>query len=534
MKQKILFLIVSGITFSYAFAQTVIQTQKVIGGSKYDELHSICVTRDGGLIATGSSYSNKSGEKTQNTRGGADYWIVKMNKAGKIQWDKTIGGNSDDNCKAVIQTSDGGYALVGESYSNISVEKSEDSRGFNDYWIVKLDSAGNIEWDKTIGGNGTELIDNLVQTDDGGYILAGSSDSYASGEKSENTRGNFDMWVVKLNKFGKKVWDKTIGGYDYDLCSGVQITKDGGLILAGFSGSNRSGEKSEDNRGVQSDYWIVKLNRRGNIQWDKTIGGSTDDYCRGVQQTDDGGYIIAGNSNSNISGEKTANSRGGYDYWIVQLNSAGHFLRDKTIGGNNDEIDIWCLEKTSDHGFIFGGSSYSDASGEKTEGNRGASDYWVVKLNRSEKIEWDKTVGGDNYDNLLSIKEIAKGKYAVAGFSWSDISGDKIFSSRGEADYWIVLLTEQQSNIEAASIDDNSTITIDKKNFTAYPNPAKEIIHIIADKKTQFVLTDQWGKTVVTKVIENTGSISVAGLSPGLYYLKNSLTGAVQKIAVEK
>ena len=410
-----------------AFTQAIIQAQKVIGGSKYDELHSIYATKDGGLIAAGSSYSNKSGEKTQNTRGGRDYWVVKMNKTGKIEWDKTIGGNSDDICKAVIQTSDGGYALVGESYSNISVEKSEDSRGASDYWIVKLDSAGNIEWDKTIGGSGTEFIDNLIQTDDGGYILAGSSDSYASGEKTENSRGGLDMWVVKLNEFGKKVWDKTIGGNDYDLNSGVQITRDGGLILAGFSGSNKSGEKSEDNRGVQSDYWIVKLDKRGNIQWDKTIGGSIDDYGRGVQQTDDGGYVIAGNSNSNISGEKTENSRGGYDYWVVKLDSAGHFMRDETIGGNYDEVDVWCLEKTSDGGFIFGGSSYSDISGEKTESSRGASDYWIIKLDNKGKIQWDKTAGGDSYDNLLSIKEVAKGKYALGGYSWSSVSGDKIF-----------------------------------------------------------------------------------------------------------
>ena len=195
-----------------SISQLVIQKQKDIGGSAYDELHGVYVTRDGGLIAGGISYSNKSGDKTQNIRGNSDYWVVKMDKTGKIQWDKTIGGNGSDNLKSVIQTSDGGYALVGESDSYISVEKSEDSRGGFDYWLVKLDSLGNIQWDKTIGGGATELIDNLVQTSDGGFILAGSSDSYASGEKSEFSRGSLDMWVVKLNKYGTKIWDKTIGG----------------------------------------------------------------------------------------------------------------------------------------------------------------------------------------------------------------------------------------------------------------------------------------------------------------------------------
>jgi hypothetical protein len=151
-----------------------------------------------------------------------------MNKTGKIEWDKTIGGNDNDYCKAVIQTLDAGYLLVGESYSNTSVEKSEDSRGGGDYWIVKLDSLGNIEWDKTIGGSGTELIDNVVQRSNGNYLLSGSSDSYRSGEKSEDSRGGLDMWLVELNKSGKKIWDKTIGGNSYDLASGIIITKDGG------------------------------------------------------------------------------------------------------------------------------------------------------------------------------------------------------------------------------------------------------------------------------------------------------------------
>jgi hypothetical protein len=538
MKQKILLIVILSITVNCVFAQAFIQAQKVIGGSKYDELHSTFATKDGGLITAGSSYSNKSGEKTQNTRGGRDYWVIKMNKVGKIEWDKTIGGNGDDYCKAVIQTSDGGYILAGESNSYISVEKSEDSHGYTDYWIVKLDSAGNIEWDKTIGGSGTELIDNVVQTDDGGYMLAGSSDSYASWEKSESTRGSLDMWVVKLNRFGKKVWDKTIGGNDYDLCSGIQITRDGGLILAGFSGSNASGEKSENNRGVQSDFWIVKLNKKGNIEWDRTIGGSADDYGRGVQQTKDGCYIIAGNSNSNISGEKTENSRGGYDYWIIKLDSMGRFMYDKTIGGDYDEIDVWCLEKTSDDGFIFGGSSYSGISGEKTESSRGASDYWVIKLDKEGNIVWDKTVGGEGYDNLLSIKETRKNMYTLGGFSWSGIAGDKTFPSRGEADYWVVVLNDakQVNNIVAPVVttDFKNIPNGNEINFTIYPNPAKDIMNIRVSGKAIFSLSDNSGKIVSTKTLEGNGVIDVSTLAAGTYYLKNNLSWAKQTVIVVK
>ena len=178
MKQKIIYLLmITSALWNALYAQPAIQAQKAIGGTDYDEMRSVYFTKDGGYIAGGLSYSNKSYQKSQNIRGGQDYWVVKVDSAGKIQWDKTIGGNSDDNLKAVIQTLDGGYALVGESLSNISVEKSENSWGGSDWWLVKLDSSGSIQWDKTIGGSGTEYIDYIKQTDDGGFVLAGSTRS---------------------------------------------------------------------------------------------------------------------------------------------------------------------------------------------------------------------------------------------------------------------------------------------------------------------------------------------------------------------
>jgi hypothetical protein len=184
---------------------------------------------------------------------------------------------------------------------------------------------------------------------------------------------------------------KTIGGSDYDLCSPVKLTKDGGVILGGFSASNISGEKSENNRGFSgSDFWIVKLDKKGNIQWDKTIGGYGDDYCHSIVQTPNG-YLLGGNSNSNISGEKTANSWGGYDYWVVKLDKQGNRLWDKTIGGSSDEHDMWSLDSTLDgQGYILGGQSYSPISGNKTEYSRGIYDYWVVKINKKAKFSGTK------------------------------------------------------------------------------------------------------------------------------------------------
>jgi hypothetical protein len=517
----------------YAFSQPVLGPQKTFGGSSYDELRKLCLTKDGGYIAGGLSYSDASGEKSQNSRGADDYWIIKANRNGKIQWEKTFGGDWEDNFKSIIQTNDGGYALIGESSSGISGEKTDYSRGSTDYWLVKLDSLGNIQWDKTYGGSGTEFIDDIVQAQDGSYILAGSSDSYASGEKTEDTRGNFDMWVVKVDVNGNKLWDKTIGGSDYDLCSPVKLTKDGGVILGGFSGSNKSGEKSEDNRGYSSDFWIVKLDKKGNIQWDKTIGGSGDDYCHSLIATGNG-YLAVGNSNSAISGEKTANSWGGYDYWVVKLDRQGNKLWDKTIGGSSEEHDVWSLDSTLDgQGYILGGQSYSPISGNKTEYSKGGYDYWVVKINKKGKILWNKTFGGSDDERLNSIVEIEKNKFLLGGTSWSDISGDKTENSRGSGDYWIVQLNDRTgtSSVIASSQNADAAI-IAATGFKVYPNPVKDILHISVNKETTVSLTNESGKIVFTKKVDKNDIMNIAALPPGIYYLKNNATNESQKIVV--
>jgi hypothetical protein len=550
MKQRIFTLLFfAGAIYAKADAQPTIKAQRTIGGSLTDNLTSINITKDGGLIAGGYSYSNISGEKTENSRGGYDYWVVKFDSLGSIQWDKTIGGSNLDWLTSLTQTSDGGYILGGLSYSNISGEKTENSRGDDDYWIVKLDSSGNIQWDKTIGGSDLDGLNSLQQTSDGGYILGGGSRSNISGEKTENRRGGyeFDYWIVKLDNLGNIQWDKTIGGNSGDNLQSIQQTADNGYILGGNSSSGISGEKTENNRGSNytDDYWIIKLDSLRNIQWDKTIGGSANDYYSFAQQTSDGGYILGGSSTSDISGEKTQRNRGGngaFDYWAVKIDSTGNIQWDKTIGGYRND-NLYALQQTGDDGYILGGASYSNISREKTENNRdvtlNTADYWVVKLNGSGKIQWDKTIGGSDNDYLINIKEIGKDRYVAGGYSYSGISGDKTQSSRGVTDYWLVSLfnktigpginstSQEASDITAQNINNG-------KAFTVYPNPAKDVLHIQTNASATFSLTDQSGKIICTKTITDKGEIDVTNFPPGLYYLKNNATGATQKVVIMK
>jgi len=296
-----------------------------------------------------------------------------------IEWDKTIGGNLHDALRnGLQQTTDGGYILGGSSESDISPDKTENSKGSNDYWVVKLDSTGIVQWDKTIGGNSSDALYRLEQTTDRGYILGGSSVSDSSGDKTENSKGDWDYWLVKIDSTGIVQWDKTIGGNSDDVLRSLQQTTDGGYVLGGWSSSDISGDKTENSTGL-SDCWVVKLDASGTVQWDNTIGGNSIDALHSLQQTSDGGYMLGGYSDSNISGDKTGSSKGGDDYWVVKLDSSGVVQWDNTIGGNSTDW-LYSLQQTTDGGYILGGFSDSDNSGDKTENDKGGNDYWVVKL----------------------------------------------------------------------------------------------------------------------------------------------------------
>ncbi|QMU31036.1 T9SS type A sorting domain-containing protein [Adhaeribacter radiodurans] len=438
---------------------------KTIGGTYIDFLASIQQTRDGGYILGGSSRSDKSGDKSQdyvndpNGNWTYDYWIVKLKADGTKEWDKTSGGNSDDNLSSVQQTSDGGYILGGASSSNISKDKTAGNKGekdingvpTTDYWVVKLNAAGNKEWDETIGGNSGDNLSSVQQTSDGGYILGGTSFSGKSADKSEASRGSGDYWIVKLKASGSKEWDKTFGGDYSDDLSSIKQTNDGGYLLGGTSFSGKSGDKTESNKGEKDgngnptqDYWVVKLMANGTKVWDKTLGGVKSDWFSSVQQTNDGGYIVGGTSDSDISGDKTHFNRGSGDYWIVKLRADGSKEWDKTIGGDGWDA-LTSLQQTRDGGYLLGGYSESGIGLDKSEdiapcGYGCDPDYWIVKLMVDEPLEvqWDMRYGGLGKDNLTTVIKTSDGGYLSGGFTTSGISGDKTQSSQDKNDYWIV------------------------------------------------------------------------------------------------
>lgn len=423
--------------------------ENTIGGTLDDQANASYATSDGGIVIGGYSRSDTSSDKTENSIGFHDFWVIKLDASGNIQWQNTIGGTWPDVLHAIQQTRDGGYILGGTSESDSSGDKNENRKGSDDYWIIKLDSAGTILWQKTIGGSNYQSLQSLSQTVDGGYILGGVSTSNISDDKTENCLGLYDFWVVKIDSVGEIQWQNTIGGAGTDVPLEISQTLDGGYFIGGNSTSSISGDKSEDSIGL-GDYWIVKLDAGGNIEWDNTIGGTNSDQLVAAQQTPDGGYILGGHSKSGISGDKTEPNIQGYDYWIVKLDSIGDIQWQNTIGGMGGpgfgEDRLGCLDQTSDGGYIIAGCSISGIGADKTEPNYGTYDYWILKLDPVGNIEWQNTLNSLGTEFPTSVKQLLGGEYIVSGYSsgYSIGGGDKSEAALGSGwmDFWIVKLVD--------------------------------------------------------------------------------------------
>ena len=289
-----------------------------------------------------------------------------------VTWAKTYGGSSTDIPYSIQQASDGGFIIAGET----------SSFGFNtDVWILKLDVNGGITWQKTYGGVGIDIAHSMQQTSDGGFVVAGETSSFGA---------DTDVWILKLDAQGNIAWQKTYGGVGIDIAHSMQQTSDGGFVVAGETSSF----------GADTDVWILKLDANGNVGWEKRYGGSGEDIAHSIQQTSDGGYIIAGESSSFGLGDK--------DIWILRIASTGEIQWQKTYGTDTSEDSAHSVQQTSDGGFIVAGETIA-----------GRPDIWVLKLDANGVILWQKTYGGANDDAAKSIQQTSDGGYILAGVTSS-------------------------------------------------------------------------------------------------------------------
>jgi hypothetical protein len=435
---------------------------RIYKGNVYDNIKCILQTADHGLLVAGSSSSGIGGDKSQDNHDSSyitfDYWIVRTDSNGSIMWEKTYGGDHHEELIDIRETADHGFIIAGNALSDSSGDITEPTRGagYNDYWMVKTDSAGNIAWNKRFGGNYVDLLTCIIQTNDGGYLLGGTSLSPISGDKSENNHNlsflNYDYWVVKTDGSGNKIWDRTIGGDNYDNLQSVLQMPSGDYLLGGYSRSNISGDKTSDSRG-EADFWIVKLNAAGGVVWDKTFGGDNIDWLFSMTLAADGGFVLAGTSGSSDSiGERTVPLRGVWDYWMVKTDASGNKLWDQAFGGSaSEELEKVIL--TQDNGFLLSGASYSNISGDKTEDNLGVEQGWIVKTDSSGAYEWDRTIFTYGHDETGYTIQTHEGCYISAVQTESDTGGYKSQLNMVAADYWIVKLCYEVPQVSITASD---------------------------------------------------------------------------------
>lgn len=428
---KIIIALILIISFAQSFAQQqlpYIKWEKTYGGSEFDILKSIEATDDGGFILSGTTKS-VDGDLTLGRSGIIDFWVVKIDNNGTLEWQHTYGGSGDEFLRATISTQDGGYLLGGSSNSNDGDVQSG-NKGNDDFWVVKIDNLGNIEWEQSFGGSGDEGLNSLQVSVDGGYLLGGWTVSNDGNIQSGNN-GSADIWVIKINETGGIIWEQTYGSIDFESLSYLETTGDGGYILGGTVIISEPGGE------FLSDFTVLKIDDQGTIIWQRLIGGSKNESIKFIQPTLDNGFLLAGITSSD-DGDIQSGNHGTFptlDYWIVKINELGEIEWERTYGGSEFDI-LRAVLKLDKGGYLLGGTTASD-QGDIQSGNEGTFDFWVIKIDEDGNIEWEETYGGSSTDIIWAIESNMSGDILLGGTTHSE-NGDIQSGNKGVSDYWVV------------------------------------------------------------------------------------------------
>lgn len=404
------------------------------GGASNDILMDILeVEKDYSIVAAGHTLSSNNQEVSDNTNGLSDYWVLKMDTNENIIFDHNFGGDTTELLAVLLETADNGYLLAGSSASGRNGSKSENSKGGFDFWLVKISETGVFQWDKTIGGNDDDFLYSATPTNDGGYILAGSSLSNSSGDKSDGNEGEEDYWIVKVNGTGNVVWDETFGGDSVDVAKNVQVYQNS-IFVGGHSKSDSVGSKHTYNNGGY-DHWIVELSTGGTLINQYGFGGIDDDFLEEMREhPHDAAFWVSGTSYSGVSGDKSSSNYGGSDVWVYIMGVDGVKGLDETFGSSSDDI---CKDmETSPEGSIIVGATSGGSGGSKSSGTQGVRDFWLFKVDTFGGKYWDRNYGGANEDSLEAIFIKCDRGILAGGHSLSGVSGDRTHYNRGSQDYW--------------------------------------------------------------------------------------------------
>ena len=390
----VLFVLISFPLINSVGASSLMWSQ-TYGGADKDASTSLVQTADGGYALVGFTHSFGNGD--------IDAWLIKTDEAGNMEWNKTIGGPDNQGATSLIQTLDGGFAFVGCTVSSedgyIPVGEIPDWY-WSFIWLVKTDEYGNMEWNQTYGGEtGYYYGSSLVQTTDGGYALAGNSFSYYAEDA--------DLLLIKTDPYGNMEWSKSYGGSERESDPyGLVQTLDGGFALVCKTYSYGEG---------YVDVWFIKTDESGNMEWSKTYGGARMDYPTSLLQLLDGSFVLAGCTDS--FGDR------GYDFWLIKTDNHGNVEWNQTYGTENQDTNP-SLVQTSDGGFALAGYTHTDP----------LADLWLVKTDNLGNMLWNQTYPGQAVLGLPSLIQTLDGGFALSGAKGSFDTGDY--------DFWLIKTDE--------------------------------------------------------------------------------------------
>ncbi|HCM32545.1 T9SS type A sorting domain-containing protein [Chryseobacterium sp.] len=477
------------------YAQEVVW-QKDIKSSTQDFLSQVITTIDQQYLITGSSIQSKKLSTESKQNNGYDFHLVKLNQQGEEVWEKYFSGQNHDFLSAVVNTQDGGFLLSGTSYSGKGFDKKEDSKGGSDFWLIRINEFGDELWQKTIGGASDEEARSVIQSTDLGFFVAGNVHNAAKGY------GSKDVLIIRLDKDGKELSQLILGGKGLDEVEKMIPTKDGGALLGMYSRSDAGGSKKTENYG-EGDYWIIKLNKDGKVEWEKNYGGKGDDHVRTMALTSTG-YLIGGESRSERSGSKTVGLEEGTDLWLISLNERGEELWQKSYNFGNRDIlmgtnVLHSADDKSSKGILLGG--YTQAEGRiQTDDET----FWILYLDQEGNEKWRKYVKGESRkkeERLADIKLNRDGSIVLAGTSADEL---------GKENWKIVKLGDKQ-------LDQ----LIEKQDIKIYPNPVSDYAYVEIGfdfKDADIMLYDMGGRLLQSLKTKNkVTKINTQNLIQGAY-----------------
>ncbi|WP_027419120.1 T9SS type A sorting domain-containing protein [Crocinitomix catalasitica] len=515
-------------TSTFTFAQDIdILWQKTIGGNFNDGSNDIVINDAGDIFQIGTSRSDISGDKTEPIIGDRDIWIVKTNAVGEILWDKTIGGTERERSAKAVILANKLYILC-TSGSPISGTRTANHYGLDDYWLVCIDMEGNQLWDISYGGDNYDQTTDIKINPAGNIMIGGTSSSNISGNKTDLIGGEADFWVLEINPIdGSILQQKSIGSNTIDSFTAFSFDTEGNIYLFGDSGSNIEKDKTDPGYG-DADFWIVKMDSDFNIIADKCFGGSSYENAPiGTSFIYENYLYFAGGSGSDDDGNKTTISLGIMDVWLLKVDLDLNLIWDKSLGGFGYEFPS-DLEVKKEQ-IILTANTEGDISGNKTVNSYGEQDMWLLILDLDGEIQYQNVYGGDGYD-YGHFDFDRDDNLIVSCTSASGISGVKTDPSKGDADYWLFKLDmSQYLNINDNELSQSKLIKtypnpfIDDVRF-AFESPIKHQ-SVLTIYNTQGQMIDQ------LNVQPNSNNLvwHTTNLASGVYFYEISVDDKLQK-----